>query len=127
MCERGQDCPRHRLIPAAMTRVILIGAGKGGAALLELFHKDCTVEIVGVADKDPQAPGAVLAREFGLPVSRDYRQLLSAHSADLVINVTGDPDVAREIYKMKCEDMEVLGGNAARFMWEVIEARNRSE
>ena len=112
---------------AAMTRVILIGAGKGGAALLELFHKDCTVEIVGVADKDPLAPGAVLAKEFGLPVSGDYRQLVSTHAADLVINVTGDPDVAREIYNMKSENMEVLGGNAARFMWEVIEARNRSE
>ncbi|GAC1619782.1 MAG: hypothetical protein NVS9B13_09440 [Candidatus Acidiferrum sp.] len=40
-----------------MTRVILVGAGKGGKSLLELFHKDPTVEIVGVADRDEKLRG----------------------------------------------------------------------
>jgi len=69
-----------------MTRIILIGAGKGGKALVELFHKDPTVEIAGVADKDAGAPGLVLARELGLRVSADYREFLTGKEDGLVMN-----------------------------------------
>ena len=57
-----------------MTRIILIGAGRGGRALIELCHQDPTIEIVGVADKDEGAPGIVLAHELGLPVAANYRK-----------------------------------------------------
>ncbi|MGA9258480.1 MAG: Gfo/Idh/MocA family oxidoreductase, partial [Candidatus Sulfotelmatobacter sp.] len=110
-----------------MTRVILIGAGTGGRALVELFRKDPTVEIVGVFDRNEAAPGLVLARELGLPVTTNYRELLKSGVADLLIDVTGDPDVGREIYELKPEGMDVVGGNAARFIWEFIEARNKTE
>ena len=33
-----------------MTKVVIVGAGKGGRALLEMFSGDPTVTIVGVAD-----------------------------------------------------------------------------
>ncbi len=111
----------------AMTRVILVGAGSGGKALVELLRKDPTVEIVGVADRDESAPGMVLARELGLPVTTNYQDLLTSTEANLVIDVTGDASVSREIYKLKPEEMEVIGGNAARFIWEFIEARNKTE
>lgn len=60
-----------------MTRVILIGAGKGGKALIELFHGDSAVEIVGVADIDQRAAGFGLAKELGLPVSTRYQDLIT--------------------------------------------------
>jgi FlaA1/EpsC-like NDP-sugar epimerase len=59
-----------------MTRIFVIGAGKGGKALLELFHKEASVEIAGVADKNARAPGMLLARELGLRVCTDYREIL---------------------------------------------------
>jgi len=110
-----------------MTRITLIGAGKGGKALLELFHKDPTVEIAGVSDKEAGAPGLVLARELGIRVSADYRELLTGEEGGLIIDVTGNPDVGREIYELKPEGMEIVGGNAARFIWEFIEARKKAE
>jgi len=110
-----------------MTRVILIGAGSGGRALVELFHKDPNVEIVAVADNIKDAPGLVLARELGLPVTTNYRELLTSEVADLIIDVTGNPDVGREIYELKPDGMEVVSGNAARFIWEFVDARNKTE
>ncbi len=94
---------------------------------MELFRKDPTVEIVGVFDRNEVAPGLVLARELGLPVATNYRELLKPGVADLIIDVTGDPEVGRELYELKPEGMEVVGGNAARFIWEFIEARNQTE
>ena len=110
-----------------MTRVILIGAGSGGRALVELFHKDPNVDIVAVVDNNKDAPGLVLARELGLRVTTNYRELLTSEVADLIIDVTGNPDVGREIYELKPNGMEVVSGNAARFIWEFVDARNKTE
>ena len=85
---------------------------------MELFHKDPSIEIVGVADKDEGAPGIVLARELGLPVAANYRRFLKADAADLIIDVTGDPDVGREIYRLRPPGTEVVGGKTARFISE---------
>jgi transcriptional regulator with PAS, ATPase and Fis domain len=108
-----------------MTRIILIGAGRGGRALVELLRQDPSVEIVGVADKDEGAPGIVLARELGLPVAANYRKFLKADAADLIIDVTGDPDVGREVYRLRPEGTEVLGGKTARFISEFAASKNR--
>jgi len=110
-----------------VTRVILIGAGRGGRALVELFHNDPTIEIVGVADKDEGAPGLVLAKEFGLPVTTSYRELLTSQVFDLIIDVTGDPEVGRDVSGLKPPGAEVVGGSAARFIWQCIEARKQTE
>ena len=109
-----------------MTRIILIGAGRGGRALVELFHKDPSIEIVGVADKDEGAPGIVLARELGLPVAANYRKFLKADAADLIIDVTGDPDVGREIYRLRPHGTEVVGGKTARFICGVCREQESS-
>lgn len=110
-----------------MTRIILIGAGTGGRALVELFHHDPNVEILGVADKDEHAPGLVLARDLGIPVTTNYRKLLASEVADLIIDVTGNPDAARDIYQRKPAAAELVGGNAARLIWTLVEAGKKTE
>lgn len=111
-----------------MTRVILIGAGKGGKALLDLFHEDPTVKIVGVADVNERAVGIVRAKELGLPVTTDYQELLKGGKrADLIIDVTGDPIVGREIFAQKYKHTEVMGPSGARFFWEFIEAKSQTK
>jgi transcriptional regulator with PAS, ATPase and Fis domain len=110
-----------------MTRIILIGAGTGGRALVELLHKDPSIEVVGVADKNERAPGLLLARQLGLVVSTNYQKLLAAEAADLIIDVTGDPNVAPDINVRKAAASELIGGNAARFIWNLIEARKKAE
>ena len=110
-----------------MTRIILIGAGTGGRALVELLHKDPGIKVVGVADKNERAPGLLLARQLGLVVSTNYRKLLATEAADLIIDVTGDPNVAPDINQRKAAEAELIGGNAARFIWNLIEARKKAE
>jgi transcriptional regulator with PAS, ATPase and Fis domain len=110
-----------------MTRIILIGAGTGGRALVELLHKDPSIKVVGVADKNERAPGLALARQLGLPVNTSYRKLLATEAADLIIDVTGDPNVAPDINQCKAAETELIGGNAARFIWNLIEARKKAE
>jgi transcriptional regulator with GAF, ATPase, and Fis domain len=110
-----------------MTRVIIVGAGKGGTALLELFSEDWTVKIVGVADINERAPGLALARELGLPATTDYRELLAADAADVIIDATGNPEVSRDIDSLKSDRTGLLAGVAARFLWEFLTAKSQSK
>ena len=94
---------------------------------MELFHRDPTVQIVAVVDKNEHAPGLVFARQLGLRISSNYKKLIAAQEADLIIDVTGDPDVARDVYERKSGTTELIGGNAARFIWNLVEARKKAE
>jgi two-component system sensor histidine kinase DegS len=66
-----------------VTRVVIVGAGKGGRALLEMFADDPTVSLVGVADMNPWAPGLEFARRRSIPVATDFRELLADPRIDL--------------------------------------------
>jgi transcriptional regulator with PAS, ATPase and Fis domain len=110
-----------------MTRIIVIGAGAGGKALVELFHQDPTIEIVAVVDKNEQAQGMIYARQLGLRVETNYKSLLATESADLIIDVTGNPAVGHDLQTSKPHAAEVIGGNSARFIWNLLDARKRTE
>jgi len=84
-----------------MTKVVIVGAGRGGRALLEMFMGDSTVSVLGVADVHPGAPGLELARRLNIPVSTDFRDFIIDPNVDLIIDVTGNPDVYRTIWRPK--------------------------
>jgi len=110
-----------------MTKVAIIGAGKGGRALLEMFRGDPTVAILGIADVNPWAPGLELARRLNVPVAIDLKELVADPRLDLIIDVTGNADVQRAIAQLKLPHTEVMGGASAKFMWDLLAERKRSE
>jgi len=110
-----------------VTNVVIVGAGKGGRALLEMFAGDPTVAIVAIADLNPWAPGIELARRLNIRVATDFTELIGDPSVDLVIDVTGDAEVSAAIQRLKAPSTEVMGGIGARFMWALLAERKRSE
>ncbi|MBI1748040.1 MAG: sigma 54-interacting transcriptional regulator [Acidobacteria bacterium] len=110
-----------------MTKLVIIGAGKGGTALLEMLQGDPTVRILGIADKRDHAPGLELARSLGISTSADYRKFLVQDNIDLIIDVTGDPAVGAMLAALKPTRTEIMSGSAARFMWDLIADRKRKE
>ena len=110
-----------------MTKVDIIGAGKGGRAHLEMFVGDPTVTILGIADLNPWAPGLELARRLNVPVATGLGALVADPTVDLIIDVTGSPDVERAIQTLKPPTAEVMGGASAKFMWDLLAERKRSE
>lgn len=109
-----------------MTRILIIGAGRGGSSLIEILATDRTVEIVAVVDKRPNAPGVRLANMLRIPTARDYRPFLSRPDIHLVLNVTGSETVARDIADRKHPKVEIIGGTGARFLWQLIDERRKT-
>jgi two-component system sensor histidine kinase DegS len=124
---RASSKRRARQQPqAGATHVAMIGAGRGGTALLEIFAQDPLVKVVGIAEINPKASGLKLARQLNVPVTRDYRELLALEVVDLIIDVTGNTEVEQVLQDFHRMGVTVIGGASAKFMWELIEARIRA-
>ena len=121
--------PRPRKAPPerSVAHVAIIGAGRGGTALLEIFHNNPLVRIIGVADIDANAPGLSLARRLKIPTRGDYHRLLALPKLDTVVDVTGSPAVAQELARFRRPGVVVIEGASAKFMWQLIEARIKSQ
>jgi two-component system, NarL family, sensor histidine kinase DegS len=111
---------------SSVTHVAIIGAGHGGTALMEIFANDPLVDIVAVAEINEAAPGLTLAKRLKIPVARDYRLLLNLERVDLIIDVSGSPEVWQSLQDVHRMGVTILGGASAKFMWELIEARIRA-
>lgn len=93
---------------------------------MEIFAIDPLVQIVGVAERNPKAPGLGLAKQLNIPITRDYRQLLTMEPVDLIIDVSGDGEVRKFLQDFHRMGVTIIGGASAKFMWELIEARIRA-
>ncbi|MEW5904989.1 MAG: diguanylate cyclase [Pseudomonadota bacterium] len=102
--------------------VLIIGAGRGGSALLEMFNEDTQATVVAMADVDPQAPGLDLARRLGIPVYTDTLAALEAcrQYADCIIfNLSHDDTVAEQAQRVFGE-WRVTGGAEAKLFWQMV-------
>ncbi|PIP71198.1 MAG: hypothetical protein COW90_01360 [Nitrospirae bacterium CG22_combo_CG10-13_8_21_14_all_44_11] len=102
-----------------MIKVAIVGAGKGGSYLLEVFHINGEVKVVGITDKDNKAPGLNLAKEWGVFIAEDVRALFS-QSPEIVINSTGEPKVSEFIKQTAPYPVEIIEGTSARFLWDIV-------
>lgn len=75
-------------------RVAVVGAGRTGTPLIQRLLDLDYVEVVGVADKNLESPGMLLARERGI-FCVQYPDVLAAKGEELdaIIDVTGDPEL----------------------------------
>ena len=112
--------------PAASTMVAIIGAGRGGTALIEIFAQDPLVQIVGIAEVNLKAPGVKLAKRLKIPIVRNYQDLLAIENVDLIIDVSGNPSVEHALEDFHRMGVTIIGGASAKFMWQLIEARIRA-
>ncbi len=112
-----------------MGSIVIIGAGKGGSALLSVLLQEPNINVVGIADINPNAPGLDMARQYNIPVATNFEEL-AAKKPDIIINVTGSSSIAAEILKIlkrKSPHTEVIDGQSAKFIWDLLEKRRQSK
>ncbi|MDI3257319.1 MAG: sigma-54-dependent Fis family transcriptional regulator [Kyrpidia sp.] len=106
-----------------MVRVLLVGGGKGGAALLRAFYPLAAVRVVAVVDLNPEAPAMRLAREWGIEVGQDYRRHLDR--VDVVMEATGDPDVYDAIERAKPPGVTLVPGAVATLLMALLHEKEQ--
>jgi signal transduction histidine kinase len=105
----------------SQTHIIILGAGKGGTALLESFLNLPGVRVLGIADKDPGAPGLKLAQFHHIPTAQNPLDFIQKKDIHLIVNVTGDPALPALLEPYTSPGTEVLGGSASKVLWDLIQ------
>lgn len=102
-------------------KIIILGAGRGGTALIDLLarEREC-VEVVGVADVNPRAPGLRLARRLGIPTSTNAEEFVRRSGSHLIVDVTGDDAMPAQLAKSKSPESEMMSGTTARLLWMLV-------
>lgn len=103
----------------SIQRILVIGAGRGGTAMLDLFLEDPLIKIVGIIDADPQAPALAVAKKHGIPDFTNLAKAIEASRPCIAFNLTGDDSIA-PYAEAQLGNTNVIGGFQARFLWKVI-------
>lgn len=102
--------------------VLIIGAGRGGTALLEMFLEDSLVKVVGIADRSPDASGIKLAKRHGIPTYADAAKALQAckdYPDCIVYNLSHDDTIADAAFKV-FGDRRVASGPEVKLFWQMV-------
>ena len=99
--------------------MLVIGAGRGGTAMLDLFMSDPTIEIVGIIDANPQAPALAIAAQHGIKSFTNLAEAIEASRPCLAFNLTSD-DAVTAYAEAQLGNTNVIGGFQAHFLWNLL-------
>ncbi len=105
MCKELQVKERQ----AYMKKVLIVGAGKGGASLLKVLKDTDKIQVVGIVDSNPNAYGLQLAKQHNIEIGTDYKDWLSK-DVDIILEATGNTEVFLDLYENKPDKTVVIPG-----------------
>lgn len=103
----------------SVQRILVIGAGRGGSAMIDLFLNDPMIMIVGIVDINPSAPGMEIAKKNFIPCFTNLDEALATCGRCMIINLSSDEQVTTYV-ESKLDSRNIIGGFQARFLWKLI-------
>ncbi len=111
-----------------MIKIMIVGGGTGGTALLPILHEYPEIQVVGVADIRDDAPGLLLAKKLGIPTANRYCALLERVEVDIVVDVSGCRSVSEDLCaRMSRKPVELIEGLSANLLFKLIDERRTRE
>lgn len=106
-----------------MQNVLIVGAGKGGRAILQMVIASDMLRVIGMVDINQNALGMEEAKKLGLMTSSSWEQFKDA-SIDIIIDATGDEEVYEELKNVwRNRHTVVIPGSVAHIISELMEEK----
>ncbi|QHS22690.1 sigma-54-dependent Fis family transcriptional regulator [Virgibacillus sp. MSP4-1] len=105
-----------------MNHVLIVGAGKGGSAILKILADSDVLNVAGIVDIHPDAPGLKLAKNYHIKTGHDYRAWLQK-DIDIIIEATGNQKVYEDILAQKPPEMVVVPGSVAYVTSKLVDEK----
>jgi len=113
---------------AVQVDVLIFGGGRGGLAMLEVLQHYNWVKIHAVVDMTEHAIAFPAARQAGIHTSTDSRLTLAQFNGDIVIDVTGDKQMAKKLApNLLLRRIELISGKAAKLLFDLVNEQLRNE
>jgi signal transduction histidine kinase len=104
--------------------IALIGAGKGGLALIKILLRIPAVKIKYVCDTDPYAVGILYAKNHGINCITDCDQITTDKEVNLIFEATGDPQIFKNISENKSPKTSLIGADGSKIIFQFLDAYN---
>jgi len=112
-------------------RAAVIGGGNACHDLLTLLSDDrrkrLHLEIVGVADPNPNAPGMARARELGIFTTSALSDLYTLPDLNLLIELTGSMEIREQMIRTKPIHISSIDHRGARLFWDLIQIETEKQ
>lgn len=105
-----------------MKKVVIIGAGKGGTALLRMFYEAKVMEVIAVSDEKIEASGMKLAKKWGIRTTVDWKEALTSE-VDIVIEATGNEEIIKAIKAYAPANTAIIPGQIANLIFQLLEEK----
>lgn len=102
-----------------MQKVLIVGAGRGGVALLQVMAESDAFQVYAVVDHDPQAPGLTLAQSMDIETGQDWRKYLTDQT-DIIIDVTGDQETFNQLREARSRKTVLIPGSVASLVYQLL-------
>jgi len=107
----------------SITRVGIVGGGRGGLGMLHMLAGLPEIKIVFVLDRTNEPVGMQEARRLKIPTLTDMRDMLR-HEPQLVIEATGIPKVFEDLQETLKGHATVVPSNVALFLFRCFRSGN---
>ncbi|SEP72325.1 sigma 54-interacting transcriptional regulator [Piscibacillus halophilus] len=105
-----------------MQNVVIVGAGKGGTAILKLFQQFDMLNLKAVADINSQAPGLEIAKKININTYTDYQDMIDS-SVDIIVEATGDQGVFEHLMEIKPNQCVLIPGTIAHVIYQLLDEK----
>lgn len=106
-----------------LQNVLIVGGGKGGAAILKMLLGSSLFKVKAVTDPNNNADGILLAKRKMIPTGKDWRDYLD-DTIDIIIEVTGNQAVFQEILEVRTKRTVLIPGSVAFLIATLMEERD---
>lgn len=108
-------------------KIVLVGAGVGGRAILLTLMKIPDIRIKYVCDIDHDAPGLILARRNGIECCMEEwpERIASDKDIDLIFEVTGLAEVFAELNRIKPRNCILIAASGTRIIFNILDRQFR--
>ena len=112
--------PHKKGDPKNIIRIGIVGAGKGGNALLQILSDIPEVTIIGICDINPEAEGLSLAQEQSIPIYDNVKDLTANQEMDWLLNAAYDSLSEHHILAQQFHNISIIDGTIAKLIWRMI-------
>lgn len=107
----------------AKARVAIIGGGRGGSSIYRTLHSMENIEIAGVADTNPEAPGMRMAKADQVFTTDNIVDICNLPDLKIIIEATGLQEVQSQIRQVKQPHTSLMDSEVANMVMTVIEEK----
>ncbi len=112
-------------------KAAIIGGGKACDNLLALLGDDrlnrLNMDILGVADPNPDSPGIRHAQDLGIFTTGDFTELYPLPGLNLLIELTGSTNVRERMIRTKPLQISSIDHRGARLLWDLLQIETEKQ